>query len=326
MAEAAKKVPHVREVLKDMPKNWGRWGANDELGSINFLTKEEVLRGVKAVKSGKVFTLGIPLGRKEGGGDPIYPGRGQPLKSMAMDKGFYLNGLGPEFPGGLEYADDVIFMFVQGTTQYDALGHVWYDDKIYNGYDATTTIGTMKKCSIQPIAEHGVVGRGVLLDVARHKGVPHLGPNEQITLDDLLKTAEKQKTRIEKHDILVIRTGWLKRFYDEGPDAFFPGKAIAEPGITDEPALIRWFHQMEIPSFTTDTIANEQTASSVSGVFLPLHGALLRDLGIPFNEINWLEDLANDCAKDGQYEFLFVGAPLKIVGGTGSPVNPIAIK
>jgi kynurenine formamidase len=325
MAEA-KQVPHVRDVLKDMPKNWGRWGKDDQIGSINFLTPQEVLRGVKSVKSGKVFTLGIPVGRKEPGGDPIYPGRGQPMKTMAMDKGFYLNDCAPKFPGGLEYADDVIFMFVQGTTQYDALGHVWYDDQLYNGFDAKTTIGGLKKCSIEPIAEHGVVGRGVLLDVARYKGKDTLGANEQVTLDDLLKTAEKQKTKIEKHDILLIRTGWLNVFYTKGQDAFFPGKTMSEPGITDEPALIRWVHEMEIPSFGSDTVANEQTVSSVSGVFIPLHGALLRNLGIPFNEIVWLEDLAKDCAADGQYEFLFVGAPLKIIGGTGSPVNPIAIK
>lgn len=316
----------LTEVLRDMPKNWGRWGKDDEIGSINFLTREEVLRGVRAVRSGKVFTLGIPLCRREGGGDPIYPSRVQPTKTMAMDKSFYLNGLGPVFPSGLEYADDVIFMYVQGTTQYDALGHVWYDDKIYNGYDARTTIGNLRKCSIEPVANHGVVGRGVLLDVARYRGVDHLAPNEQVTLEDLRKTAEHQKVKLEKHDVLVIRTGWLKVFYEQGAEAFFPDKQFAEPGITDEPALIRWFHEMEIPAFSTDTIANEQSISSVSGHFLPLHGALLRDLGIPFNEIAWLEDLAADCAKDGQYDFLFVGSPLKIVGGTGSPVNPVAIK
>src|SRR5262249_24187304 len=155
-----------------------------EIGSINFLTAAEVIRGSRSIKSGKVFTLGIPVARKTG--DPIYPGRGQPTKTMAMDKGFYLNDAGPAFPGGLADADDVIFMYVQGTTQYDALGHVCYDDKLYNGFDAKTTIGGLKKCSIEPIAEHGVVGRGVLLDVARYKGVPHLQANERITLDDLL--------------------------------------------------------------------------------------------------------------------------------------------
>jgi hypothetical protein len=112
----------LSELLKDAPKNWGRWGPNDEIGALNFLTKEEVLRGVQAVRQGKVFTLGAPVARP--GGDPIYPGRGQPSRMMVMDKGFYLSGRAQAFPGGLEYSDDVIFMYLQGTTQYDALGHV----------------------------------------------------------------------------------------------------------------------------------------------------------------------------------------------------------
>ena len=140
MAEktADKQPKPFTELLKNAPKNWGKWGPDDELGSINYLTPAEAVRAARSIKSGKAFTLGVPLGRKEG--DPIYPGRSQPVKTMAMDKGFYYNGLGPEFPGGLEYADDVIFMYVQGTTQYDALGHVWYGDKLYNGYDPKTSI------------------------------------------------------------------------------------------------------------------------------------------------------------------------------------------
>jgi kynurenine formamidase len=315
---------NFREILRDAPTNWGRWGSEDEIGALNFLTPQEVLRGARAIRSGRVFTLGVPVGRPEG--DPIYPGRGQPKKLMAIDKGFYLNGRAVPFPGGVEYADDVIFMYVQGTTQYDALGHTWYDDRLYNGYDAMTTIGGLQKCSIEPMARHGVVGRGVLLDIPRFRGVEHLQAGEQITLDELRRCADAQKCRIEKHDILVIRTGWLKVFYEQGPQAFFPDGGFEEPGITDEPALIRWFHEMEIPSLTTDTIGNEQSTSSHSHTFIPLHAALLRNLGVAFNEIAWLEELAADCAQDRQYDFLFVGAPLKIVGGTGSPVNPIAIK
>ncbi len=314
----------LSELLRDAPKNWGRWGPDDEIGALNFLTREEVLRGVRSVRQGKVFTLGIPVARP--GGDPIYPGRGQPCRTMAMDKGFYLSGQAQPFAGGLEYSDDVIFMYLQGTTQYDALGHVWYEDQLYNGYDARTTMGGLKKNSIQPIAEHGVVGRGILLDVARYKGVPHLPAGYGITLDDLLKTAEKQKSPIEKHDILLVRTGWLKRFYTEGAEAFFPNRQMNEPGLTYSRELVQWFYEMEIPSLGSDTIASEQTVHPESGCFVPLHGALLRNLGVVFNEIDWLEDLADDCEQDGQYTFLFVGSPLKVVGGAGSPVNPVVIK
>ena len=312
------------EMLKDSPKNWGRWGANDELGCLNFLTNEEVLRGVKAVRQGKTFTLGIPLARPQG--DPLYPSRSQPIRTMVSDKGMYLSGRAQALPGGLEYADDVIVMFLQGTTQYDALGHVWYGDKIYNGYDAKTTIGGLQKCSIEPIANKGVIGRGVLLDIARLKGKKHLDPNESIHVADLEAAAKKQNSPIEKHDILLIHTGWLKRYYDEGLAGFFPGGQMQEPGLAYSKELVQWIHEMEIPSIGSDTIATEQTWHHESGTMIPLHMALLFHLGVVFNEISWLHDLAEDCAQDGQYTFLFVGLPLKVVNGAGSPVNPAAIK
>ena len=138
----ARKSVAFTELLKDAPKNWGRWGADDEIGALNFLTSEEVLRGARAIRSGKVFMLGVPLARP--GGDPLYPTRSQPIRTMAMDKGFYHSGLAKPMAGGLEYADDVIVMYLQGTTQYDALGHVWYDNKLYNGFDPTTTIGGLQ--------------------------------------------------------------------------------------------------------------------------------------------------------------------------------------
>jgi kynurenine formamidase len=320
----ATKPVNFEELLKDAPKNWGRWGADDEIGALNFLTNAEVLRGVRAVKSGKVFMLGVPLARPNG--DPLYPSRSQPIRTMAMDKGFYLSGLAKPFPGGMEYADDVIVMYLQGTTQYDALGHVWYGDKLYNGYDSRTTIGGLQKCSIEPIANHGVVGRGILLDIARLKGKPHLDANEAVTIADLEAAAKRQGCTIEKHDILLIRTGWLKRFYDGGFASLFPNGEMKEPGLAYSLDLVKWFHRMEIPSIGTDTIASEQTNHEESGTMIPLHAALLHDQGVIFNEIDWLEDLADDCEKDNQWTFLFVGAPLKVVRGAGSPVNPVAIK
>lgn len=313
-----------RELLKDSPKNWGRWGPNDEIGALNFLTDKEVLRGVQAVKQGKVFTLGVPLARPQG--DPLHPVRSQPIRTMTMDEGFYLSGRGNTFPGGLKYADDVIVMYPQGTTQYDALGHAWYGEKLYNGYDPKTTIGGLQKCSIQPIAEHGVVGRGIMVDMARFRGKKHLDRGEGVSLDDLLAAAKKQNSTIEKHDILVLHTGWLKRYYDEGPSGIFPDGQFDEPGLSYSKELVKWFHEMEIASITTDTVGSEQSNHKESGTVVPLHAALLCNLGVIFAEIVWLHDLAADCAKDGQYTFLFAGAPLKLVFGCGSPVNPLAIK
>src|SRR5579863_1090271 len=317
-------VKDFTEVLKGLPKNWGRWGANDEIGSLNFLTSAEVLRGVKAVQQGKVFMLGVPVARPEG--DPLHPIRAQPIHTMTADEGFFISGRVRPFPGGLKYSDDVITMFPQGTTQYDALGHAWYGEKLYNGYDPKTTIGGLQKCSIQPIGEHGVIGRGILIDAARFKGKKHLDRGEGVTLNDLIEAAKKQGTSIEKHDILVLHTGWLNRYYEEGPKSIFPDGPYDEPGLEYSEELVRWFHEMEIASISADTIGCEQGTNKETGAVGILHSALLCNLGVIFNEIVWLKDLAEDCANDRQYTFLFAGAPLKLVYGCGSAVNPIAIK
>ena len=144
-------------------------------------------------------------------------------------------------------------------------------------------------------------------------------------LADLLACAQAQGTVIEKHDILLIRTGWLTVFYDQGPAVFY-AEPFLEPGLTFSRELVEWFHDMEIPLLGTDTIANEVTVDPESGLILPLHSALMRNLGVIFNEILWLEDLAGACAADGQYKFFYTAAPLKVFRGTGAPVNPIAIR
>ena len=317
-----KTVPGIGEITKGLPKNWGRWGAEDEVGSLNFLTQAEVLRGIAAVKQGKTFTLQVQMGNPKG--DPVWPGRNQAQRMNVLDEGHFLCGKGPAFPGGLHYADDVMFMYLQGSTQYDALGHVWCDEKLYNGFDANTTIGGMAKASVLPIAERGIVGRGVLIDMARHRGKAVLDPGETFTHEDLLAAAKKQGVSIEKHDVLVIRTGWIGSFYDRDRVEFY--KNFVEPGLTFSPELVKWFHQMEIPNLVTDTIANEVTVDPVSGAALPLHIALMSNLGVTFTEIALLDPLAEDCAKDGQWSFLYVAAPLKVVNGSGAPVNPVVVK
>lgn len=308
--------------LENSPKNWGRWGPNDELGTLNFLTNQEILRGVRAVKQGKVISLGLQIGRK--GGDIVFPGRSTTIHVMTQDEGLYKSGNLKPLPGGLKYADDAVFMYIQGTTQCDAIGHAWHGDKIYNGYSADTTTGGLTKASIVPIAEKGIVGRGVLLDIARYKGVKHLAKGEAVTLEDIQGAAKKQKVEVQKHDIMVLRTGYITVFYYEGSDAYF--KDLNEPGITYTKELVDWFHEMEISAFAADTLSSEQTHSNTTNTMVPMHIFLMNYLGIPIQEILWLEELADDCAKDGQYDFLYSCAPLKFVGATGSPINPLAIK
>ena len=175
-----------------------------------------------------------------------------------------------------------------------------------------------------PIAERGVVGRGVLLDMARFRGKDRLGKGETFTHEDLQACAQQQGVTIDKHDIVLIRTGFLRAFHEDGPAKFY--EDFNEPGLTFSTELVEWFQRREIPNLVTDTIANEVTYDPVSGVALPLHGALLRNLGVSLTEITWLDDLADACAADGRWDFLYTAAPLKIFQACGSPVNPIAIR
>ena len=312
----------VSDLLKDSPKNWGKWGPDDEVGSLNYLTPDAVLAAVGSIKQGKVFTLQVKMANPEG--DPVWPGRSGAVRTMVIDEGQYIAGKGPHFAGGAHYADDYMTCFLQGSTQYDALGHVWYDGQIWNGYDAKTTIGGLEKASVLAIAERGVVGRGILLDMARHRGKEVLDVGETFTHEDLKACAAAQGAEIRPRDILLIRTGWIAKFYKVSREEFYGN--FVEPGLTYSPELVQWFQDMEIPNLVTDTIANEVTVDPVSGVVLPLHNALMRNLGVTLTEIAWLEDLADDCAADGQWDFLYTAAPLKVVNATGAPVNPIAIK
>ena len=314
--------PSVKELLKDSPKNWGKWGPDDEVDSLNYLTPEVVIAAAGSIKSGKTFTLQVKMANPAG--DPVWPGRTGAVRINVMDEGHFIAGKGVESAGGAHYADDYMTCFLQGSTQYDALGHVWYDGEIWNGYDAKTTIGGMGKASVCAIAEKGVVGRGILLDIARWRGKDVLDVGETFTHEDLQACAAAQGTEIQRRDILVIRTGWIGKFYRVSREEFYGN--FVEPGLTHSDELVAWFQQMEIPNIVTDTIANEVTVDPVSGVVLPLHNALMRNFGITLTEIAWLDDLADDCAADGQYTFLYAAAPLKVVNGTGSPMNPIVIK
>ncbi len=322
MTDAQPAVPDLTDLLATSPSNWGKWGDDDEVGSLNYLGTEQVVAAARLVTSGKVFTLQRLIGDPKG--DPVWPGRTPAERTQILDESNWDEGAGgPAYPGGLHYADDKINAYLQGSTQYDALGHVWYGGKIWNGYDARTTIGGLQKASIQPIAERGVVGRAVLLDMARFQGKDNLAAAETFTHEDLLACAKAQGVEIQKRDILIIRTNFLKLFFDLG-DKFYEG--FCEPGLVYSPELVQWFQDMEIPNLVTDTIANEVTTDPNNGVALVLHNALMRNLGITLTEIADLEKLADDCAEDGSYAFLYVAAPLKVAKGSGAPVNPVVIK
>lgn len=321
MSNDSQDVPHVSDVLAGSPSNWGKWGNDDEVGALNYLGVTEVLAGVATIRQGKTFTLQAEIGHPHG--DMLAPVRQPASKTMAVDQGTFAGDDAPNLPGGARYADDVITMFLQGSTQYDALGHVWYDDQLYNGYDASTTIGGLSKVSILPIAERGIVGRGVLIDLPRLRGNSRLDPGELITHEDIMAAAAAQGVELRKRDILVIYTGWMEYFYSQEPADFYQQP---EPGLVYSPELVSWFQEMEIPNLVIDTMSPEQGIDPETGAALLVHSSLMRNLGIAFAEVCRLGELAIDCEQDGQWDFLYVAAPLKVRNGTGAPVNPVVIK
>jgi kynurenine formamidase len=221
----------------------------------------------------------------------------------------------------MRFNDDFIIMPLQCATQWDALSHVYYDQQFYNGFGAETctSLGATKD-SIDKVAAAGqVVGRGVLLDVPRWKGVPQLEPQTRITPDDLDATAEAEGVEIRPGDIILVRTGerleWLRHRSETW--------GYQSPGLSWHCA--RWLHRNRSAAVATDTPAVE-TLEELPGILLPMHMLALRDMGMMLGEMWDFEELGAACAEDGSYEFFLVSQPLLITGAVGSPINPIAVK
>ena len=215
---------------------------------------------------------------------------------MVADKAGFEAGHWRPLPGGLEFADDYVSGFAQAGTHCDALGHMWFDDTLWNGYPAASTNGGMTKAGIEPIARRGIVGRAVLLDLTRFRGKSFLQRVETFDHRDLLECSRAQEVEIKPRSILMLRTGWLgalKRGEVEIDDKYW------EPGLTFSLELVRWFHEIRIPCFLTDTLANETTYEPHSGLMLVLHAALMRNLAVVFIEMAWLTNSRPTARKIG---------------------------
>ena len=322
MTLAGEDVPAVPGPGTQERTSWGRWGPDDEVGALNLLSASDVVEAALLVRTGKTFTLGLQIFDERG--DPLSAERHRAMHVSYRDWSHYASGKAEVEADRPCSADDGIFISCHGTTHMDALGHVWVDDQLYNGYPARTTAGSLERCSIAPISQRGVVTRAVLLDVAGARGLPYLPPTAEITLRELLSVARAQGTEMRKGDVVLIRTGSLPRFYEVGSEAFFTD--YSEPGLSDDPELIEWIDRTQIVGVGTDSLANELPYSARSSQFYPLHRLLLRNRGITFHEALWLEELAADCRADGCHTGMYAALPLKLVGATGSPMNPLFVK
>ncbi|MGE0214399.1 cyclase family protein [Mycolicibacterium sp.] len=300
-------------------RNWGRWGADDQRGTLNFITPSVLAHAATLVQTGKVVSCALPFnsdGPQAGG----FGGRTNPVHSMLQDGGDIALGA-QDHLDILRYCDDAVSMPLQCGTQWDALAHIFYRGQMYNGHGlekVTSTGATVN--SIDKIAD-GVVGRGVFLDMARHHGVPWLDPGHSISGGDLAACAQRQGVQIRSGDIVLIRTGQMAQVRSEGTwGEYDSGPA---PGLGVDSA--HWFSDNEIAALATDTWGAEVLPNDTPGVFQPLHLILLVNAGMTIGEIFDLEELGNVCEQDGRYEFFFTAPPLPITGAVGSPVNPLAI-
>jgi kynurenine formamidase len=317
-------IDTVRD-LATRTSNWGRWGPDDQLGTLNHIMPDDVAAAARLVRRGRAFSLAIPMdehGPQTGGF-----GRFNPIHLMIRDGNAAATGtVVRDFYGGrdrwIRGTDDLLILPLQSGTQWDALSHIVFDGHIYNGYDATDvgSKGAIRNDIAQ--ARERVVGRGVLLDVPRSQGRAWLDPGERITAADLEACARKQGVTVGRADIVLIRTGQIAQCRTDGSWGAYAGGAA--PGIGLDTAT--WIAEHELAAVASDTWGLEVLPNETPDVFQPMHIILIVHMGLLVGEIFDLEALAADCAADGVYEFLFSGPPLPITGGVGSPVNPIAIK
>jgi kynurenine formamidase len=324
-----------RRVADDV-RNWGRWGDDDELGTLNLITADKVAQAASLVRRGKVISLGGDFGSN--GPQGAFKFRFNPIHVMTVDGGDAetLVKYAPEWARKsvaqelssffvdniFRFNDDMITMSLQAATQWDALSHVYYEDKLYNGFpaDSVTSFGAYR-CGIEKVDGKGIVSRGVLLDVVAHRGEEvFCEPGRPITPAELDDIAAEQGVQIGRGDIVVVHTGWWTRFLSAGDGH--------EAGAGLHWTCASWLHDREVAAVASDNLMVEDPdpANGVEGTFLPMHMLCLRDMGLMLGEYWDLTGLAADCRADGVYEFQLIAPPLKVVGAVGAPVSPIAIK
>ncbi len=302
------------------PNNWGRWGALDQIGTANFITAEVVAAAARLIRSGRAVSCAVPLDNT----GPVYPGRAGVFHSFTLAGTDYVAGAPIAHRlGCCHITDDVLFMPLQGSTQWDGLAHVGVGTMLYNGFwIGTVSASAGARCCSIHLMKNRLQSRGVLLDLVAHLSVERLLPGHAITVRELEACAEAQGVEIRTGDILVIRTGHVPYYYTLADKT--PFWTAGAPGLSIETA--NWLHAKQVAAVAMDNIAIEvEPFEQPCAQPFPLHGRLIRDFGMSLGEIWWLEDLAAACKEEGRYEFFLSAPPLNVTNAAGSPVNPIAI-
>lgn len=291
--------------MSSPPEAWGRWGPDDERGALNRLDNAAAFRGIAAVRTGTSLALGLPL---RAGGGPVVAGRPALQHFMLRDGGDYAAGLHER---GFGFADDVVHMGAHLGTHLDALAHVWAGGQMWNGHSAdTVTSRGARHCGIEKVGP--VVTRGLFVDLGPPDG-PCVDDDRAVTTVELQAAVAATGIEPQPGDVLLVRTGWLARWRSgEGNEGRWAGL---------DAGCAQWIDEQGFVMIGADNIAVEHGPTSDANDAAPLHVALLRDRGVYLLELLDLEALV----EVHQPSFLFIVAPLPVVGGSGSPVNPIAV-
>jgi kynurenine formamidase len=315
-------IARMTDVIREAGRryrNWGVWGPDDERGTLNYITPEIILKAAGLVRRGVVFSLAIPFDAK--GPQGPQSRRFNPMHRMTLTGPDTTSGA-ITWPGGVGFTDDIVIMPLQCATQWDGLSHCFLDGRMYNGYDANEVSSRgAKRNGIEKIAR-GVVSRGVLIDLPRVKKVKWLEPGYAITSGDLDAALAAQHVEAGEGDVLLVRTGQMAMCKEKGGWGDYAGGDA--PGLSFHSA--GWVHERKLAAVATDTWGVEVRPNEIPDSFQPLHQVFIPHMGLTLGEIFHLDELADDCAKDGVYEFFFAAPPLPITGAVGSPINPLAIK
>jgi kynurenine formamidase len=301
--------------LADRVRQWGRWGDDDQLGTLNLIDGDAVRRGAACVRDGRRTSLAMPFGAL-GPQVGSIPGRINPLRTMIAINTPYAGDV-----ANFCCSDDVVTMGLQASTHWDSLAHVSYGGFLYNGYPAASITAEAGATKLGIDKVRSLTSRGVLLAVPRAKGVERLEPRYGITADDLSAALDLARVDLEPGDVVLVRTGRAQLLRAQLRVEYTTGDQF---GITPECAV--WFKDRDVAAMAIDTVAMEQYPTDDQRALFPVHLLQLRDMGLTQGQNFDLEDLAADCADDGRYAFLLEASPIPFTGALGAPVNPVAVK
>jgi kynurenine formamidase len=311
-------TPSEQDVLEwmDSLSNWGRWGAEDEMGALNLITPEKVNRAAGLVQEGFSVTCARPLDTNNDA--EVY----RPTVRLMLESGEGWSHHEKHTDMPMQLALEYISMVYHGyhITHLDSPAHFFWNGQMYNGRPSSlvSTNRGATVCSVDN-ARNGIIGRGVLVDVPLVRGVDWLDREDGVMPADILEAEDRCGFQIEEGDVLFIRTGQLRRTLTEGP--FNPAK---DGSTACNAACLPLLRERDISVLGTDT-ANDMLPSPYRNITNPIHQVALIRMGVWILDNANFEELAVACSERGRWEFMVNMGVLRIIGGTGSPVNPIVV-